>query len=127
MNHPDPFYITKETYKIMKYLYFHKNVSVETLERARGDMASYHVSYLCRHEFAAYRNSDGNYSYDASDISFDGSFILTLAGEHYVENKLSSFYRWLIPTIISLTALILSIVSLINSTSPLEVFVHLIE
>lgn len=127
MNHPEPFYITKATYKIMKYLYFHKGVSVDTLERARGDFALDHASYLCRHEFAVYRNSDGNYSYDASAISFDGSFTLTLAGEQYVENKLSSFYRWLIPTIISLTALILSIVSLINSVSPLEVFVHLIE
>lgn len=127
MNQQDPFYITKTTYKIMKYLYFHKDVSVETLERACGDMASYHASYLCRHEFAVYRNFDGNYSYDASAISFDGSFTLTLAGEQYVENKLSSFYRWLIPTIISLTALILSIVSLINSVRPLEVFVHLIE
>ena len=127
MNQQEPFYITKATYKIMKYLYFHKDVSVETLERACGDMASYHASYLCRREFAVYRESNGNYSYDASSISFNGSFMLTLAGEQYVENKLSSFYRWLIPTIISLTALVLSIVSLINSIGPLEVFVRLIE
>ena len=127
MHQSEPLFITKGTFKIMKYLYFHKSISVEKLEKSCGEMSLTHAFYLCRHEFAAYRKPTGEYTYDASNISFDGSFMLTLAGEQYVENKLSSFYRWLIPTIISLTALILSVVSLISTIGPIEVFVHLLE
>ena len=122
-----PIIITNKIYKVMKYLYRHKEVSLQQLEDIFGENVYDQIHYLCRHRYAVYKGMDSQYTYDTSTMSFDGVAALAMEGEKYVEEKRSSFLRWLIPTTISIVALIVSFLALYASLLTQEVFVHLID
>lgn len=82
--------------------------------------------YLCPKQFAAYRDESGHLTFDISNTSTDGSIGLTPPGKKYVEDRIASFTKWIIPTLISILAHITSVAALISSMSS-EITVHLIK
>lgn len=118
--------IDKNTYKLMKYVYRHQEVSLASLERKFGDDSSVAVCYLCSMEYGAYRRPDKTLTYDTSVLDSRGFFGLTIPGNQYVESRSLSFTKWIVPTIISVLALIASVAALIASMGN-EIIVHLVK
>lgn len=127
MESQSPCVITKKTYEIMKYIYRHKEVTIQTIDDRFGEDAFLHAFYLCKNKYAAYRDDQTDFTYNATSLLSDGTIALTLDGEKYVEDKLSSFIRWVIPTVISILALAISCFALLSSLGTTEVFVHLVK
>lgn len=122
----DPFVIDKATYKIMKYIYRHHEVTLGKIREKFGDEGLAIATYLCPEKFAVYRTENKQFTYDITHTSADGTILLTIAGNKYVEDRMSSFTQWMIPIAISLFALAISAISLVLSFNN-EIFVHLIK
>ncbi len=117
MEHSEPFIIDKQCYKIMKYIYKHKEISMGKLRKKfKRDGADYAL-YLCPAHYATYRDTTGKLTYDISSTSHDGLIGLTPIGNKYIEDRRDNFIKWIIPTLISILALVTSVAALIASMS----------
>lgn len=121
-----PIFIDSETYKVMKYVYRHNEVKLGDIYDKFGRDGISNMCYLCQVQYALYRKPDGVLTLDTSSLDNNGSFGLVHPGNCYVENRKLSFTKWVVPTLISVLALITSVAALISSLSN-EVFVHLIK
>ena len=126
----NPIVIDRSTYKFMRYVYFHSEVRLCKLYKKfdhndSRDVVVPSIMALCGAKFGAYRRPDGSLTFDYSNISFDGSFGLTPEGNKYVEDHMTSSFQWMSTTLISFSARILSLISLIASFSN-EIFVHIV-
>jgi hypothetical protein len=124
MEHSEPFIIDKQCYKIMKYIYRHKEVTIGELREKFGKDKADYILYLCPAHYAAYRDVTGKLTYDISSTSHDGLIGLTPNGNKYIEDRRDSFIKWIIPTLISILALVTSVSALITSMSN-EITVYL--
>lgn len=110
----------------MKYVYRHNEVKLGDIYNKFGRDGISNMCYLCQVQYALYRKPDGVLTLDTSSLDNNGSFGLVHPGNCYVENRKLSFTKWVVPTLISVLALITSVAALISSLSN-EVFVHLIK
>lgn len=120
----EPFIIDKQRYKVMKYIYRYKEVPLGKIRKKYGENGFISAIYLCPEHYAAYRDTTGRLTYDISSTSYDGLITLTPLGNKYIEDRQDSFIKWVIPTFISVLALITSIAALIASMSN-EITVYL--
>ena len=107
-----PFIIDGNTYKVMNYLYRHKEVKLHKLNRKFGDETAGLARALCPHYYAAYRDEDGRLTFDTSVTSTDGSIGLTPLGNKYVEDRREAFIKWFVPLVTSTTSVAVSIIAL---------------
>ena len=121
-----PVFIDSETYKVMKFVYRHNEVKLSVIYDKFGRNGITDMCYLCDIHYSLYRNPKGELTYDTSHLDNNGSFGLVYPGNSYVENRKLSFTKWVVPTLISVLALITSVAALIASLSN-DVFVHLIK
>lgn len=122
----EPVVIDKGTYKVLKYLYRHKEIALSKIREKYGEDGMIAAMYLCPKQFAAYRDESGHLTFDISVTSTSGSIGLTPLGKKYVEDHVANFTKWIIPTLISVLALITSVAALIASMGN-EITVHLIK
>lgn len=122
----DPVVIDKKTYKVMRYIYRHHEISLNKIGEKFGEDGIASALYLCPKHLAAYRDNAGILTFDITHTSSDGLIGLTVPGNKYIEDRSSSFIKWCIPTLISILALITSVAALIASMSN-ELTIHLIQ
>lgn len=116
MNEDKTFFsITKKTFKVLKYIYKKqdKGCYLEDIWDKFDQEA--HTGLLVDMELAFYKLPDGTYSNDSKNESYNYQIFLSLVGTKYVEDKLESRNRWLIPVVTSIISLSISIVSLVIS------------
>lgn len=111
----NPVIIDKSTYKIMRYMYKHQNVTLSKIRKKFGTDGISHALFLCPAHYAVYRTLEGEYTYNISHTCGSGAISLTALGNEYVERRRNSFLMWAITTEISFLALLVSVVSLIIS------------
>lgn len=112
----EPVVIDKNMFKIMKYIYRRKEVSLETLfNKFDCDTVYVTISYLCEINYAAYKQPNGKFTYETNNLNIYGRIGMTPPGNIYVEERTLSFTKWIIPTLISILALVTSIAALISS------------
>ena len=125
------FIIDRETYKIMKYIYRHKEVTISKLMRKfkNFDDVDAIAIALCKSKYAAYRDTDNSLHFDVFSYSDRGSVGLTPLGNKYIQDKRLSFIQWFVPVMCSIISVFVSIlaliISLINANN--ELFIHLIQ
>lgn len=107
-----PIVIDKETYKVMKHIYRNQEVKLGDLNRKFGDDAICSALYLCSCYYAAYRDKEGQLTFNPKFTSSDGSIGLTPLGNKYVEDKQEALVKWIVPILISVAAVSISVLSL---------------
>ncbi len=104
-------YITPEIYKLMKYTYRHKEVTLAELTQKFGEQAISNVRYLCDIQFGVIRKPDEKLTTNTDDLSSIDKFGLMTPGEHYIWDRSTITRNFLVPTIISIVALVLSVLT----------------
>ena len=128
----NPVVIDRSTYKFMRYVYFRSDVSIDKLynkfdrRRKPRDIVLPCIITLCSSQFGAYRRPDHSITFDFSFIEPSGRFGLTPLGNQYVENRMSSSFKWVMTTFISLFAIFISLLSLVASFHN-DIFVHIVK
>lgn len=107
----EAFYITKESYKIMKYTYFHKEVPLGKLSKKFGTDTIALIDYLCSIQFGVIRKPDKHLTDDCTNLTSDDLFGLMIPGEHYVWEQQTATRNFWIPTLISVIALSISAIT----------------
>ena len=112
-------YIDKKTLKILRYIKRSKDngVSWGTLRKKFGEETadSTLLSALSKEEYTATKNEKGEWVYpDEFKIVGDDfrSFTLPKANQ-IIERECFDFWKWIIPTLISVAALIISALALL--------------
>ncbi len=110
----------KRNLQIIKYIRKHKKDGVkwEILQKkfGRDDANIFFLEALARELFVVTKNSKGEWiTFDEKDINRDSQFVAfaTPKAHAMIESKNFDFFKWVIPTIISLSALITSIIALL--------------
>lgn len=109
-------YFDRKTLSILKYIYRSgdRGVSWEQLRSKYGDKAP--VSLLVNLDIAEYtvtKDQNGNWIYDKDKFrSTHGTFrsFCTSKGNELIETRCFNFWKWIIPTIISIVALVVSFI-----------------
>jgi len=118
--------IDRKTYKIMRYIYLHNGASLAKIGKKFKKDGVTTATYLCPAQYAMYSEQEGKYTFDISSTSYDGMVYLTAKGNQYVENRISCFAQWIVSTLISFIALIISFIALFTAGNN-EIIVHLIK
>lgn len=109
-------YITPEIYKLMKYTYRHKEVTLAELTQKFGEQAHSTVCYLCSIQFGVIRKQDETLTLNTEKLSSRDKFGLMIPGEHYLWDRSTLTRNFLVPTIISIVALVLSVLTALFQT-----------
>lgn len=104
-------YITLKMYKLMKYTYRHKEVHLRDLTKKFGDDAVSDVRLLCSVQFGVIRKTDGKLTLDTDFLDDSDKFGIMTQGEHYIWDRSTMTRNFLVPTIISTIALVLSVLT----------------
>lgn len=125
------FVIDKDTYKIMKYIYRHKETTISRLTRKFkniDDVDAIAIG-LCQSKYAAYRDLDNSLHFEVFSYSDRGSVVLTPLGNKYIQDRRLSFMQWFVPVMCSIISVFVSIIALIISLANAnnELFIHLIQ
>lgn len=107
-----PFIIDGNTYKVMKYLYRHKEVKLHKLYRKFNQEIVDASMYLCPNYYAAYRDEEERLTFSIANTSANGSIGLTPLGNKYVEDRREAFIKWFVPLVTSTTSVAVSIIAL---------------
>ncbi len=110
-----PFIIDKDTYKVMKYLYRHKEIKLYKIEKRFNSEMLCSALYLCPQQYAAYRDESGHLTFDITNTSTNGSIGLTPLGNKYVEDRNESFIKWFVPLVTSSISVAISMIALATS------------
>lgn len=107
--------ITKQLYKIMKYIYSHNEVTLGKLQKKFKNCTSSDFLYLIDCHYAAYKDENKLWTYDITHTSHTGIIGLTLPGEKYVEDKRSQSLQWAFTTLIAFISMLISFLALLFS------------
>ncbi len=109
----------KKTMKIMRYIYRHPGTREGKILKLYGDDGfSFTLINLTRELYLIAEDKDGKY-FTYNDVPYvsypETKYYTTPKMNVILENKRDQFYRWILPLIIAGIALLLSVVSLINT------------
>lgn len=109
-------YFDNEHIKVLKYIKRHKNgVSVEKLENKFGDTAN--ISFLInlsKEHYVLFNNGEKWIDADYSAVVSDTMLVFaTSKTNEFIEKRCYGFWRWVIPTLISVAALVISVITLL--------------
>lgn len=110
-------YFDNKHIKVLKHIARHKNgVSIEKLERKFGDTAN--ISFLInlsKEHYVLFGNADQWIEVDYSMTIPNTTVVFaTSKSNEFIEKRCYEFWRWSIPTIISVAALIVSVITLLS-------------
>lgn len=112
-------YFDKQRVKMLKHLYRNqkRGVSLGTLQKQFGDTADTFVLICLFQElYIVFKDENGNFlNLNRTPWpTFKPSFrvFITPRGNAFLEERCYNFWRWIIPTLISIAALIISFFSL---------------
>lgn len=128
----EPKVVDKQLYKVMCYIYKHKEVEISKVIAAvkgKVDEADVRIMTLCDYKFAAYRAPGSRTpTFDTCNFDHSGKVGLTPLGLKYVEDRRESLIKWLVPMSFSLVSVVFALISLLVSLfGNSELFVHLIK
>lgn len=111
--------LNKETIRILKYIKKHGTPSEGDIIKKFGeDGTTLQLISLCQEQYLLCQKSDGTFE-EFTDIPYvtacDYRYWATPKADLLLENKSLEFWKWVLPTIISVAALIFSILSFILS------------
>ena len=115
-------YFDKETLNILKYIRRHKGVTEQVLkdrfERSEDDNISMLLIEFIKENYVLAKNeSDEWVLHDELPYhsSYAFRYYITSKGNEMVEKYCFEFWRWVVPTLISIISLMVSIVTLLLS------------
>lgn len=121
-----PIVIDRKTYKVMRYLYFHDDVSIAKIKKKYKTKGFMSLVYLSGSPYIAHSKESGKFTYGVDKDASSGIVSLTIQGRFYVESRIYHFFQWFVPTLISLVALLISALALFAGFNN-ELFVHLLK
>lgn len=107
-------YFDIQTIKILVYIRFHNNNGVtwqKLIDKFPDDISPSRLVAFNDEDYLITKNSDGNWIKINNDTAeTKGSFIsfTTDKANELLENKILGFAKWTIPTLISVTSLVIS-------------------
>ena len=107
--------ITREQFRLLKYLYRSRNRSamLSDIERKFGhDALSHFISFCSCHLCAYIPPNSPKYTFEITNTAYNGRYTLTIEGEKYVEDRIFAFRAWLLPVLLSSISLLFSFFSL---------------
>lgn len=110
-------YFDNNTFKILKYIKRNKCVSEQNLIDNFGDI-SFLLIDLSKEGYTIAQNENGNwYSFDTIPYHTNPQFkyYVTPKGNELIEQRKFNFWKWSIPTFISILSLVISIATLLLS------------
>ena len=110
-------FIDKKVLSILRYIYRRPFVELRTVRRKFDNKYSKRetldaIDALKIGGYIVFQLPDGS-SPDNVFIDGDAKVVLTSKGNRYVEDHVDDYLRWLLPNILSLLALVISIVALL--------------
>lgn len=112
-------YFDRKTVKILRYIKWHRNKTLgDLLNKFDKDGLTMLFINLCQADYLICEHPDGsreNYKNSIPYNSEDGdTFWISPKGNKLLEDRFDRLWQWSIPTLISVAALIMSILSAIN-------------
>lgn len=106
----------KETRKILRYIKWHPNNTLAQMQKKLGNVAdSMSLIHLCITGYLVCKHPDGSLTAftDKSEwITYaEDNFWISPKGKKVLEDRFDRIWQWAIPTIISIAALIISLLS----------------
>ena len=124
-----PFVIDKKTYKLVKYVYRRKMVSVQQLLKKGytfDDITT--LAWLCEEKYAAYKPPAKRLTFTVPKPEPDGCFGLTPLGKKYVEDSINTSFKWILPAILSFLSIAISFSTLLLTLfGKSELWIHLMK
>lgn len=115
-------YFDKDTLNILKYIRRHKGVTEQVLkdkfERSEDDNISMLLIEFIKENYVLAKNESGEWViHDKLPYrsSYAFRYYITSKGNEIVEKYCFEFWRWVVPTLISIISLMVSIVTLLLS------------
>lgn len=109
-------YLDHRTVRLLRYIRWHKNCSyLDIVRKFRDESGGYELRNLCRAGYLVARQPDGTYTFfdDAAPqfIQPDTTFWAGSKAREVLDNRFDRLWQWSIPTVISVIALIVSVLS----------------
>lgn len=111
-------YFDNETVNILKYIKHHKGVSEGVLVNKFGSDVSMLLIQLVQEKYLIAEDENGNrvlHKHQPYHTTGKFTYYPTTKLNQLVEEKVFNFWKWTIPTFISILSLILSIITLLFS------------
>lgn len=107
--------ITKHTYRILKYIYRRKEVSLGKLQKKFKKASVSDFLYLVDCYYACYKDENAFWTHKTDHTTATGIIALTPPGEKYVEDKRLASKQWLLTTLIAFISMLISFLALLVS------------
>lgn len=108
-------YLNHQTIRLLRYIRHHKDCTQKDIENKFGeDTASYQLIDLCKARYLVATRPDGSYTMFQDGnmyLSPDFTFWASPKAEQVLDERFDRLWQWCIPTIISVAALIVSLLS----------------
>ena len=124
-------YFDKKTLAILKYIVKNNGITEQTLVNKFGNDISMLLINFVHEEYVTVEDENGKHiTHDKPPYhsSYQFKYYSTPKGNELVETRVFNFWKWTIPTFISVLSLILSIITFLLSVYGNEILkVHLIK
>lgn len=109
-------YFDKATTRVLRYIRWHKNTTLGQLQAKFGDDANIQLIVdMCAANYLVCKRPDGSYTMfhngEDSNMYHDDTFWVSPKGKKLLEDRFDRLWQWSIPTVISVAALIVSILA----------------
>lgn len=112
-------YFDKKTIRILRYIRWHKNSTVDEIQRKFGESAdTFLLINLCLSDYIVAVKKDGTYTnyQNKTERVIDGSerFWVSPKGRKLLDDRFDRLWQWSVPVTISTIALIISYITLLT-------------
>lgn len=108
-------YLNHQTIRLLRYIRHRKDCTQQAIAQKFGeDAGGYQLINLCKAGYLVATRPDGSYTmFQDGDLrlSYDFTFWATPKAEKVLDDRFDRLWQWCVPTIISVAALIVSILS----------------
>lgn len=108
-------YLNRQTIRLLRYIRHHKDCTLQDIAQKFGsDAGGYQLINLCKAGYLVATRPDGSYTMFQKDdlyLSCDFTFWATPKAEKVLDDRFDRLWQWCVPTIISIAALIVSVLS----------------
>ena len=112
MKIPEIFF-DRKTVKLLRYIKWHPYDCLSDILKKFGESVdSMMIINLCLADYLIAQKKDGTYTNfkdNNLDLFSDDTFTISRKGKQFLDDRFDRFWQWSIPTIISVAALIISI------------------
>lgn len=113
MNKNPSVYMTRNTIKMLRYIRWHKNAIEQDIRKHFGDdFCNSVLINLCLTDYLIAIKPDGTYTNfkdGKCTTAYNYKYWVTPKGQEFLDNRFDRLWQWAIPTLISVAALIASL------------------